>query len=473
MKCPNCQKSFKKGIKCPHCDVDTVLYMATIRLSDKLYNRGLARLTANDIFHGKQDLSKSISINKNNVPARNLLGLALFETGHVGEALKHWVISQSMLKEENPAAGYIESANKNARQLEGLNDAIGMYNRALEHIKQKSDDLAIIQLKKAVDINPKFVDALNLLTLCYLIQNNREQALFTSERVLTLDAYNPIALNYYSIINPGKRKPFRPVTKPKAPQPQGPYKSLGFEEKKQRNFHFAELFTFLIGVAVTVAACYFLLIPAHTQQRESDRREFEQTLEAARATHREELDDADEFAAGLERAIGELHIEREDALAALALEQRVNAVNHAYFLYLEGELREAVRLLDGFDLTELHHDIVDRVYSILESAYPQLAHEYYTAGLSAFSAPRDSYAALVQLENAHRFMDNEDNRWNMLLFMLGTLYYTDEAGRLDEAYEVLSELYERDNYSPPPATRINAQQRIQMNNMLASIEASR
>jgi tetratricopeptide (TPR) repeat protein len=449
-----------------------VLYVGIVRLSDKLHNQGLERLKNGDFFHGIQALTKSIAINKNNVPSRNLLGLALFEVGHVGEALKHWIISQMMLEDDNPAAKYIESLHKNARQLERSNDALEMYNQALGHIKQKSDDLAIIQLKKALEINPRFVDALNLLTLCYLIQNDRERALSAAERVLAIDTVNPIAMNYYSIVNPGKsRLPRTPSFKTKSLEPVGrtPFKSIGTEEKKPRNFHVAELLTFIIGVACALAACYFLLIPALHAERDREREESALALMEAKAEHQKELNEAEDIKNGLLSDILRLQNDELELTEQLYFEQRINTVNHAHSLYMEDILRPAVDLLEGIDTTNLPHNILQRIDEILEGSYPRLGAEHYNEGLAAFNAPRDSHKAVIQLEYAHRFLNDNAVQWNRLLFMLGTLYYSDEVDRKDDAYIILSELRER----APGLPNFSGTERTSFNNMLSDLEARR
>ena len=470
MKCPNCQKTFRKGNKCPHCDVDAVLYMGTVRISEKLYNQGLERLKASDFFHGIKFLTKSIAINKNHVPSRNLLGLALFEVGHIGEALKHWAISQSMLLIDNNAAKYIESANKNVRQLEKLNDSVTMYNHALAHIKQSSDDLAIIQLKKAVEINPRFVDALNLLTLCYLIQNDTERASAMAERVLKMDACNPIAQNYYAIINPGKTRSSRQSAKQKTMSHTGPYKPMGYEEKKRRSFHFAELCTFLIGVAVTFAACYFLLVPGIRNSHNSDFQEAQQNW----------IDERDEYRERITRIEGEID-EREQRIATLRAnidaqaaetnrQWRITEVNRAYSLLQDGEFREALNILDemGRDTADLPPDIVTRLNFIISEAYPVIGLEYYNQGLAAFNPPRDVHRAIVTLEEARYFLDEDVTQWNRMLFMLGVLYFEyPEEARRREALEVLSELRERAPNLPHPFT---GGERQRFNEMMSDLE---
>jgi len=475
LKCPNCQKLFESGVKCPNCKVDTVLYTKTVRLSDKLHNMGLEQLKNGDIYHGIQSLSKSVAINKNNVPSRNLLGLALFEVGHVGDALKHWVISSSMLKEDNAATKYIENANKNARHLEKLNDAAYMYNQALGHIRQKSDDLAIIQLKKAIEINTKFVDALNLLALCYLIRNDKERALATVERVLSVDAFNPVALNYHAIISPGK-KVSRPAAPKNNPAHSTPYRAMGLDGKKQRNFHFAELFTFLIGVAVTLAACYFLLIPALNRGFETERRAAVQELADARIEFQSERSEMESRIAELNTQIFGMETEGENRAAEVDRAQRINQINSAYlrFVDLGGDdnltvLRSIVEALHGITYSDLPPDIIDRANVIFDEVFPRLGLAYYNAGLASFNPPRDSYMALNQLENARLFLSEDATQWNRMLFMLGTLYYN-EDGRLEEAYDTLSALRERVPGLPHPFT---GTERTAFNNMMTSIEGQR
>jgi tetratricopeptide (TPR) repeat protein len=459
--------------------------MGTVRLSDKLHNKGLERLKAGDFYHGIDALTKSVSINKNNVPSRNMLGLALFEVGHVGDALKHWVISQSMMNDDNPAAKYIEATQKNARQLERLSDAVEMYNQALGHIKQKSDDLAIIQLKKAVEINPRFVDALNLLTLCYLIQNDRDRANAAAERVLAIDALNPIALNYYSILNPNKKPPRVPTARPKNPQKnvKGPYKAIGLEEKKQKNFHFAELFTFLIGVAVTAVAGYFLFLPAINDSHRDELNTREQDLAAAQARNAEREADLEDVIEERDTEISIMGETLHERSATLDRQRRINQALLAYLAFRAVDaannednfnaLLRVVDMLDGFDGSDLPPDIIQMLDNIAEGAHPRLGVSYYNLGLASFNAnPRDSFMALNHLENAQRFLTNEAAQWNRMLFMLGTLYLDEE--NFDDAYEVLDELRERAPGLPSGApSNFSGAERTAFNNMIARLEERR
>jgi len=132
MKCPNCTKVNVINNVCPSCGVDAVLFQRTSILSCNLYNKGLTLAKQRDLSGAISVLNKSIEFNKNNIMARNLLGLVYFEIGYIGDALRHWVISSSQVKENNDAIEYIDRLQKHSRQLEQLGDAVKIYNQALD-----------------------------------------------------------------------------------------------------------------------------------------------------------------------------------------------------------------------------------------------------------------------------------------------------------------------------------------------------
>ena len=88
--------------------------------------------------------------------------------GDVAEALVEWILSKNFKSHENIANYYIQKTRENSAELEAVNQAVKKYNQALGYARQNGEDLAIIQLKKAVDIHPSFVKAYQLLALLYL-----------------------------------------------------------------------------------------------------------------------------------------------------------------------------------------------------------------------------------------------------------------------------------------------------------------
>jgi len=146
-------------------------------------------------------LKKSLRFNKYNIDARNLLGLVYYEMGEVVDALSEWVISKSYQQDDNIAGRYLEELRENRAQLDAINQTIKKYNQALLYCKQDSRDLAIIQLKKVLSLNPRLVRGHQLLALLYLQEDRLEQAKKTLRSAGKIDANNTITLRYLKEVN--------------------------------------------------------------------------------------------------------------------------------------------------------------------------------------------------------------------------------------------------------------------------------
>ena len=105
-------------------------------------------------------------------------------------------MSSNLNKNDKTAAEYMEKIQKNARELEKMNDALRLYNLAIQYMGQHSEDLALIQLKKAISYNSKFVDAYNLAALCNMASGNNTAAEPFIKGCFYLDKKNPTALRY-------------------------------------------------------------------------------------------------------------------------------------------------------------------------------------------------------------------------------------------------------------------------------------
>ncbi|MCL2698923.1 MAG: hypothetical protein FWE68_01275, partial [Defluviitaleaceae bacterium] len=289
MKCPNCEHDAFTGVICQNCGMDMFIYDKTRAISDALYNKGLQKARLKDLSGAVECLERSVSFNRKNTTARNLLGLLYCEMGELGEALRHWVISTSVSAENNPASVYIERIQARTRELDRYNDAIKMYNQAIVYVQQKSEDMAIIQLKKAVEVNPKFVMAMNLLAFCHLIQKEKEKARALLERVLAIDANNAIALNYLMEMGVVRQRtePSRQATVPARQvtmtQATGGYTRLSAKDKKSfgATFRIVEIIFFIVGGLCGLALFYWMLLPGMLETRENTIERLKSEIAAA------------------------------------------------------------------------------------------------------------------------------------------------------------------------------------------------
>ena len=420
MKCPNCEMEFESGYICPACKVDANLFLKTVNISDSLYNAGLARAKNADMTGAINCLNKSLLINKNNVAARNLIGLVYIEIGRIGDAIKEWLISTSLLAEQNPASEYIQQVEKSSRHLEKLNDAVQMYNIAFDYIRQKSDDMAIIQLKKAIDLNPKFIDALNLLTLCYLMQGENEKAVNTIEKTLAIDINNTIALHYYKQIFPGKTRPelHHPAKKTSA----APIvrRQAAAEPGFGRSFPIAGIISFILGALSAFAILYILIMPEMIAEKNWEIEALQNERVNEVQMYMNQLDDINAELTLMQDSDRQWQ-EKYDNLEALnKIMDKTNRILEAERRVDKEEYQEAVDAVGAINTDGLPSDLMERIQNIRASAYPMLTKKYHNDGVKLYNSGQYDESR-IEFENAMRYMQAEDGLGDDILYYLGRI----------------------------------------------------
>ena len=201
MICYRCNHEAGREDSCPVCGADLSIFNKVIRISNMYYNDGLQKAEVRNLSGAIISLKKSLKFNKYNIDARNLLGLVYYEMGEVVDALSEWVISKSYQQDDNIAGRYLDELRQNARQLEAINQTIKKYNQALLYCKQDSRDLAIIQLKKVLSLNPRLVRGHQLLALLYLQEGMLDAAKKSLRNAGKIDANNTTTLRYLKEVN--------------------------------------------------------------------------------------------------------------------------------------------------------------------------------------------------------------------------------------------------------------------------------
>lgn len=165
-------------------------------LSNQWYNDGLKKANIRDLSGAIASLKKSLQYNRDNIMARNLLGLCYYGRGEIVEALVEWVISKNIKTHGNIANYYIKKVQESQAELEVLNQAIKRYNQALLYCQQGGEDLAAIQLKKVIAAHPTFVRAYQLLALIFIQTEQYAKARQLLRKAHKLDTTNEITLRY-------------------------------------------------------------------------------------------------------------------------------------------------------------------------------------------------------------------------------------------------------------------------------------
>ena len=168
--------------------------------SNSFYNMGLELAGIRDLTGAVGYLKRCLSLNKYHIEARNLLGLIYYEMGEVSEALVQWVISMNFREEKNRADYYLEQIQRKPERLEAASQTVRKYNQALIQAKSGNDDLAVLQLTRVVDANPKFIKAQLLLAILHIGRGEYTKAGKFLYKVLKIDKNNPKASWYMSIV---------------------------------------------------------------------------------------------------------------------------------------------------------------------------------------------------------------------------------------------------------------------------------
>ena len=242
--------------------------------SNYWYNDGLRKAQIRDMSGAIVSLRRSLQFNRENIAARNLLGLVYYGIGEVPEALVEWIISKNFRAHDNIADYYINKVQASAKELETINLAIKKYNQCLAYCRQNGEDLAVIQLKQVVASHPSFLKAHQLLALLYLHTGQYTRARQMIRQARKLDTGNEITMKYMHELTHQRGKQRRKASKKKEDAVEY---SLGnetiIEPKHSRIREMAShlaVANIFIGAAIGAAIIWFLVAPA-VNQSTSDR----------------------------------------------------------------------------------------------------------------------------------------------------------------------------------------------------------
>ena len=275
MICYNCGCQLSEKDFCTSCGADVAIYKRILQMSNRFYNEGLEKANVRDLSGAINCLRQSLKFNKNNIEARNLLGLVYFETGEVVAALSEWVISKNLRPDKNIADDYINAVQSNATKLDNIKQACKKYNQALVYCRQDSRDLAVIQLKKVLALNPKFIRAHHLLALLYMNMEEWEKARRELSKCQVIDTSNTTTLRYLKEVDKmlapddgAKSKKKKNIAKESVEYRSGNetiIQPMNVKEQKSSS----AMVNLLVGLAIGVAVACFLILPARIQSAKS------------------------------------------------------------------------------------------------------------------------------------------------------------------------------------------------------------
>ncbi len=456
MICYNCGCRLSEHDFCTGCGVDVSLYKRIMFTSDRFYNDGLEKASVRDLSGAIVSLRQSLKLNKNNIDARNLLGLVYFEMGEVVSALSEWVISKNLRPKKNIADDYIDMVQTNQSRLDTINQTIKKYNQALLYCYQDSEDLAVIQLKKVLSYNPKYVCAHQLLALLYIRTEEWEKAYRELNKCCQIDANNTITLRYLKevehMLSPdesAKNTPKKKVYSEKAVRYQSGNETIIQPVNRKEHRGVSSLLNLGLGVIIGVAIACFLILPGRIQSAKAvvnkELRAVSEQSDAKTAT-------IDELEQKVQKLTDEKALLSEELASYQGTDgtlQATDGLMMAVSAYMKAPddiqaIADYLEALDeeGEEAEEYKTDAFTSLYdSLVATVGPKLEEYYYNTGYASFRA-KDYETAIPNLEKAYRYNNTNGDA----LFYLGESYFYTED--YDAAKKIFAQVI--DDY---PGTR--------------------
>ena len=277
MNCMNCG-AFLTDMDldyCTHCGCNVLIQKKVDYLSKYYYNQGLEKASIRDLSGAITCLKHSLTYNKRNIQARNLLGLVYFETGEVVAALSEWVISKNLQPNRNLASEYIDKLQANPNKLGAINETIKKYNHALLLCREGHEDMAAIQLKKILTQNSKLIKGYHLLALILIREQEWNRARRILKKAARIDKTNTTTLRFLREVDEQTG-----VTTKLEHQGKGFFRSGGREKERddvlgsglavqppayKERSGISLFFTLMFGIAAGALAFWLLAVPAIKQ----------------------------------------------------------------------------------------------------------------------------------------------------------------------------------------------------------------
>lgn len=478
MNCLHCGAPVLINDVCSECGLKQEYLIKAWNTSLYYYNEGLKHARMRNLTSAEESLKTALRYNKANIDARNLLGLVYYETGQAIEALAEWVISSNYQYEGNPANHYLELVQGNQNKLGSFDQAAKKYNLTLHYVKQRNYDLALIQLKRVLSENPRFVKAYLVLALVYIQEGNLDKARKALQRVLKIDKYNPTAQHYLSEILKNEKQyitgnPVENVYEeeddfplPEVELPEQDEEELDEEETARRKIReiiergaaaedissdqnlevgsYQEIkygkhnvLYLIAGLAIGIAAMYFLIMPARMQQINSEnldlKASYSAELSGKNVTINNLRDDNQKLQDNINKLTAQIQTMNEEN-SAESVNDNVMAGLQSY---MSGNKEEAISRLGTIDMNDegLSEASKSCIQSVIDDCETELT-ACRSAGMTAYGAGNYEEAIRQLQVFCNLKPDDAEARYDLAKAYEGT-------GNIEAAHNLYQDINER------------------------------
>lgn len=387
MKCWKCKEEIAKEV-CSNCGANNGTYKELEIISAVNFNLGLKYAKKSQISTAIKFLKKSIEIDSSNINSLNLLGLLHDHIGIISEASKYWILSCMANNSDNPALKYLNKVEGNLTQRERLNESIKKYNQSLLYIKQGNSDISLIQLKKAIEINPNFLQAKNLLALMYIKDRKFSQAQKLLVEVLEIDNSNILAAKYLSSLSIEQDFKKEKTTKIKAEAPISYSYTSSINEKTSIS-PTGTAISFLAGALVMFLLMFFIIIPAMEQENNITVTQLKTSAEEEKTTYEATIQALNSENAALVTEKDTIENQYNQLLTEVNTNKALANLEIAKTNYNNGNYIDSLTTLN--DENQINTDYLDdeamtSYTELLNKVSPKASESYYDSGRKLYNS---------------------------------------------------------------------------------------
>ncbi len=393
MNCFHCGNRLGKSDMCLTCGQDVRLFKKIVAASWRYYDEALKKARNRDLSGTVEELKNSLVLYKKNTEARNLLGLIYYEMGDIAEALIQWVISDNLDPDSHHAASLLSKVQSDQVELQKGSLMVRKYNQALRYVQGDSEDLALLQLNKVLDINPRMVKGNLLMALLQLKAGQPDKAEKYVRAVLKVDRTNVTALRYEGELHTKETRKAAVKEKEKITVSKDAEVRRGLSGDdvivptyKESKIGLMTVFEVLAGLILGALLVAYLIMPSRISSLKAD---FNATI----SSYNERLSAREAIIAAGEAEIEELKKRisglEEDVDSAkdssVAVREEYNKLLQAYRACYANEYLQGARIY----LTIDGQAVADRVF---RESYQVLADEFTQNGYTVLlQAGRNQY----------------------------------------------------------------------------------
>lgn len=441
MKCMECGATLTDADFCTSCGADAAIYKKIIFTSNACYNDGLGKAKVRDLSGAAMSLRMSLKYNKENIPARNLLGLVYFAQGEVVSALAEWIISKNFQSEKNIANQYIDAVQSNQSKLNVLNQTIKKFNVALGYCQQGSEDLAVIQLKKILSVNPTLLKGQQLLALLYMKQGETAEAKKCLRKAVRIDSANTMTLRMMAetgSLNERADTEVGPKKKANKVAYQQGNETIIQPSSIRDNSGLMTVINIAIGIAIGIAVSWFLILPSQLKSQSGSVNEDVRKYSDQIAEKEAEISDLQKEVNSSQQKVDDAEAAKEEAIRGSDSNQQL--IN-LFVTYSTGDY-DAVEFVDTIMAID-ENLLTEKGKTLLESMKAEVGTKacktLYSSGYSAYKSG-DYATAITDLLKVVT-LDPDYNKGNAMYQLANSYEKSGDLAAATTYYQQVLEKY--------------------------------